>query len=125
MLDVISPLLVAVVGALTVWYADACRRGTVRRQWILGYRTALTMRDANAWTTVHRAMAPPLYAAGAGAALGGLACTLLALVGATGALPAVLGGSLVWLLLGVVLSGLPAAAAARAYQAKRTTYKSN
>ena len=123
--DVIAPVLVAVIAALTLWYADACRRGTVRRQWILGYRTALTMRDANAWTTVHRAMAPLLYAAGAGAALGGAAGILLALVGATEALPAVLGGSLIWLLLGVMLSGLPAAAAARAYQAKRTTYTSN
>lgn len=121
MWELLPPLLVIVVGALTVWYADACRRGAVRRQRILGYRTALTLRDAQAWVTVHRAMAPVLYVAGAGAVVGAVAGALLELVGADEAVAAVLGVSLAWLLLGAVLSGIPAVVAARDYRSWTTT----
>lgn len=116
MLELVAPFLIAAVGALVVWYADACRRGTVRRQRILGYRTALTMRDPKAWITVHRAMAPLSYIAGGGAVLAGLAGGVLVLLGITGAVPFVLGGAIVWLLLWTVLSVLPGAAAARDYR---------
>lgn len=115
MLELVAPFLIVAVGALVVWYADACRRGTVRRQRILGYRTALTMRDPRAWITVHRAMAPMSYLAGGGAVLAGLAGGALMLLGITAAVPFVLGGAIVWLLLWTVLSGLPGAAAARDY----------
>ncbi len=118
MLDFIPPLLVTIVGALVVWYADACRRGNVRRQRILGDRTALTLRDPKAWVTVHRAMAPVLSIAGAGPLLGGVVGLLLGLLRATEAVPVVLGAGLVWLLLGTLLSGLPGAAAARDYRAR-------
>lgn len=114
--ELIGPILVAAVGALVLWYADACRRGTVRRQRILGYRTALTLRDPKAWITVHRAMAPVLYIAGAGAFLAGLVGALMVLLGTTAAVPFVLGSAVVWLLLGTVLSGLPGAAAVRDYR---------
>ncbi|EYT57095.1 SdpI family protein [Microbacterium sp. UCD-TDU] len=116
MLELLAPFLIAVFGALVVWYADACRRGTVRRQRILGYRTALTMRDPKAWITVHRAMAPMFYLAGGGAVLAGLAGGVLALLGITAAVPFVLGGAIVWLLLWTVLSVMPGAAAARDYR---------
>ncbi|NIG66777.1 hypothetical protein GLO27_19155 [Microbacterium sp. Be9] len=91
MLELVAPFLIAAVGALVVWYADACRRGTVRRQRILGYRTALTMRDPKAWITVHRATAPMFYLAGGGAVLAGLAGGGLAMLGITAAVPFVLG----------------------------------
>ncbi|WP_449406884.1 SdpI family protein [Microbacterium maritypicum] len=125
MLELITPVLIAAVGALVVWYADACRRGTVRRQRILGYRTALTLRDPKAWIAVHRAVAPLLYIAGGGAVLAGMAGAALALFGITAAVPFVLGGAVVWLLLCTVLSGLPGAAAARGYRGlgDRTTAK--
>lgn len=116
MLELVAPFLIAAVGALVVWYADACRRGTVRRQRILGYRTALTMRDPKAWITVHRATAPMFYLAGGGAVLAGLAGGGLAMLGITAAVPFVLGGAIVWLLLWTVLSAIPGAAAARDYR---------
>lgn len=116
MLELVARFLIAAVGALVVWYADACRRGTVRRQGILGYRTALTMRDPQAWIVVHRAMAPLFYIAGGGAVLAGLAGGALVLLGITAAVPIVLGGAIVWLLLRTVLSVLPGAAAARDYR---------
>ncbi len=85
MLELVAPFLLTAVGALVVWYADACRRGTVRRQRILGYRTALTMCDPKAWIVVHRAMAPLFYIAGGGAVLAGLAGGALVLLGITAA----------------------------------------
>lgn len=116
MLELVAPFLITAVGALVVWYADACRRGTLRRQRIFGYRTALTMRDPKAWIVVHRAMAPLFYLAGGGAVLAGLAGGALVLLGITAAVPFVLGGAIVWLLLWTILSGLPGAAAARDYR---------
>ncbi|PRB63298.1 hypothetical protein CQ021_16450 [Microbacterium sp. MYb24] len=110
------PFLLTAVGALVVRYADASRRGTVRRQRLLGYRTALTMRDPKAWIVVHLAMAPLFYIAGGGAVLAGLAGGALVLLGITAAVPFVLGGAIVWLLLWTVLSGLPGAVAAGDYR---------
>jgi hypothetical protein len=114
--DLVAALLVTAVALLTLWYADACRRGTVRRQRILGYRTRLTMRDLQAWISVHKAMAPLLFVASVGALIGGLSGMVLVALGATAGLPAVLGGALAWLLLGVLASAIPGSAAARDYR---------
>lgn len=115
MLELVTPFLIAVGGALVVFHADACRRGTVRRQRILGHRTGLTMRDPKARIAVHRPMAPLFYIAGGWAALAGLAGGVLVRLGITAA-AVVLGGAIAWLLLWTTLPGLPGAAAARDYR---------
>ena len=114
-MELVAPALIVLLGGLVIRFASACRRGRVRRQWLLGYRTALTLRDPKAWNIVHRAMAPALYTAGTGALLGGVGGATLILFGATAAAPFALGGAVVWLILWILLSGVPGAAAARNY----------
>ncbi|WP_454118914.1 SdpI family protein [Microbacterium lacticum] len=68
-----------ILGALILWWAAACRRGTFPRNRLLGIRTPTTLRDQEAWMTAHRAGAPSLTIAGTGvllAALIAIICTL-------------------------------------------------
>lgn len=114
----ISAALVVLLGLLVLWWARASQRGTFRQQWMLGYRSALTLRDKNAWITVHKAIVPSLYAGGFGAVAAGVVAGILLLIKLDSGAAVLLGVGTGWVLLWVVVSFFPASAAARAY--KRT-----
>lgn len=113
---VISSLLVVLAGLLVLWWARAAHRGTLRRNPLFGYRTALTLKDENAWIAVNRASAPWAAAAGAGAILAGLAAMIVALLGQQSIAPVFLGSGLIWLLAWSLLGIIPAQRAARSYK---------
>ena len=117
--QLIGAVLMVLLGMLVLWWARASQRGTLRQRWILGYRTALTLHDKNAWITVHKATAPYLYIGGIGAIGAGVVASVLAVteLGTTAAV--LLGVAVAWVLLWVIVSFFPATAAARAY--KRAT----
>ncbi|MBN9630740.1 MAG: SdpI family protein [Actinobacteria bacterium] len=112
----IAALVVAIVGVLVLWWARACFRGTLRRNAVIGYRTPLTLRDDAAWKTVHRAIAPFLFVAGAGPVLGAALAAALALAGAETAAQGSLAGSAGWIILWVVLAIIPGHLRARSYK---------
>ncbi|MFJ3391603.1 SdpI family protein [Leifsonia aquatica] len=113
---VVGSAAIVVIGSLVLWLARACRSATLPRNWILGYRTAVTLRDANAWAAVNRAPAPYLFIAGIGMIVAALAGLLLALAGATDLAPGFLGSACAWLILWVVVGYFPALRAERAYK---------
>ncbi|QEA30069.1 SdpI family protein [Microbacterium sp. CBA3102] len=115
----IGAVLVVLLGLLVLWWARASQRGTLRQQWIFGYRTALTLHDKNAWITVHKATAPYLYIGGFGATGAGVVAGVLTVTEFGNTAAVLLGVAVGWVLLWVIVSFFPAAAAARAY--KRAT----
>lgn len=117
--QLIGAALVVLLGLLVLWWARASQRGTLRQQWIFGYRTALTLNDKNAWITVHKATAPYLYIGGFGAIGAGVVAGVLSVTELGNTAAVLLGVAVGWVLLWVIVSFFPAAAAARAY--KRTT----
>lgn len=117
----INQLLIAsgvvfALGTLVLWWARACWRGTLPQNWILGFRTRLTLRDPAAWKAVHRALAPCVAVAGVGLLLGALGGVLLALLGARNAAPVFLGSSVIWLFAWLLIGLVPAIRAERAYK---------
>lgn len=114
-----ASLAVVTAGFFVLWWARACRRGTLRRNWVFGYRTLLTLRDDQAWVTVNRAPAPLLTIAAVGVIAGGATALVLTLVGGSAPVPALLGSSIVWLLVWIVASVVAAVRAERRY--KQTT----
>lgn len=112
---IVASLIVLVLGLLTTWWANASWRGTLPRNWILGYRTKLTLSDKNAWVAVNSASAPSVLIAGVGASLAAVVGAVLATVNLEIITPVFLGGGIVWL-LGWVLAGLvPARRASKRY----------
>jgi hypothetical protein len=109
----IAAALAGAAGALVLWWAVACRRGGLRRQWLLGCRTPRTMRDPDAWVAAHRAAAPSLLVAGAGMVAAGVAAAVLVLLGLGAIAPVLLGSGMVWFLAALLIGCLPAAAAIR------------
>lgn len=103
-------------GILALRWARACRRGTLPRNWILGYRTPLTLRDKTAWEAVNRASAPFILIAGSGLILAGIAGAVLALTHTTDIVPVVVGSSIVWLIAWILIGLVPAVRAERAYR---------
>ncbi|WZH36352.1 MAG: SdpI family protein [Microbacterium enclense] len=118
---VAASVLVLVAGLLALWWARASLRGTLPRNWLLGYRTPLTLSDKDAWTTVNRAPAPFALTGGIGAGIAALAALVLALFGAGAIAPAFLGVGMAWLLLWTILGIIPAHRAARRYRLRRTS----
>ncbi|MDF2993475.1 MAG: SdpI/YfhL protein family [Microbacterium sp.] len=116
---VAASVLVLVATLLTLWWARATRRGTLPRNWLLGYRTPLTLSDEDAWTTVNRASAPFALTGGIGAGISALAALVLAVFGGGAVAPAFLGVGTAWLLLWTVLGIIPAHRAARRYRLRR------
>lgn len=113
---VIASSALLVLGLLILWWARACRRGTLPRNWIFGYRTVLTLRDQDAWVSVHRATAPYLLIAGIGVTGAAVIGIVLAVTGVTDVVPALLGSSIGWLLVWVLISFVPAVRAERNYK---------
>ncbi|XPP25618.1 MAG: SdpI family protein [Leucobacter sp.] len=114
--QLIGAALVVLLGLLVLWWARASQRGTLRQQWIFGYRTLLTLRDKSAWITVHKATVPYLYVAGIGVVLAGVAAGVLYLAKLDAIAAVVLGTAIGWLFVWILVSFIPAAAAARSYQ---------
>ncbi|QYM62841.1 SdpI family protein [Microbacterium sp. Se5.02b] len=113
MMEIAGAGVMVLFGAALLWWARASRRGTFPRQRILGYRTSRTLRDGDAWVSAHRAMAPLLFVAGGGVVLAALAAATAVLVGHADVGRVLLGGAVVWGLVLVIGSALPAASAAR------------
>lgn len=109
-------LAVMIVGALVLWWAQACRRGTFRRNAILGYRTPLTLTNNDAWIAVHKAIAPFALIAGAGAVLGAVVAALLAALHVGSVSQVLLGISVGWIVLWILLGIIPAHIAARNFK---------
>lgn len=114
--QLIGAALVVLLGLLVLWWARASQRGTLRQQWIFGYRTALTLSDRNAWITVHKATAPYLYIAGFGAITAGIVAGILSFTELETPAAVLLGTAIGWVLLWIIVSFFPAAAAARSYK---------
>lgn len=112
----IASAAVLVAGLLVLWWARACRHGTLPKNWVLGYRTPLTLRDREAWIAVNRASAPLIAIAGVGPIAAAVVGIVLSLIGVLKATPVLLGSSLVWILIWALLGILPAARAERAYR---------
>ncbi|KRC60864.1 hypothetical protein ASE14_07825 [Agromyces sp. Root81] len=117
MIETISAsAVILAVGVLVLWWARECRRGTLPRNWIFGYRTKLTLSDDQAWVVVNRASAPFIAIAGFGLIVAAIVGIIAALVGASAVASALIGSSIVWLLGWVLIGIIPAARAARKYQ---------
>ncbi|MGO1851840.1 MAG: SdpI family protein [Microbacteriaceae bacterium] len=112
----ISSGAVLALGILVLWWARACRNGTLPRNWLFGYRTAVTLKDKAAWDAVNRASAPFITIAGCGLLLGAVLGASFALLGLTGPFPTIVGGSFVWLVAWVLAAIVPAVRAERAYR---------
>lgn len=115
---IIAAIVLIAVGALVLWWASACRRGTFGRQWVLGYRTPLTLRDKEAWTAAHRAAGPLMLVAGGGVIVIAIVGAILS-VAAVDFAPLFLVIAVGWLLLWLLLGFIPAVVASHAY--KRST----
>ncbi len=109
----LAALAVVILGVLILWWARACRRGTFRRNHVLGYRTSLTLSNDDAWIAVHRAIAPFVFVAGIGAVLAALVAALLAVFQVAAVPQVLLGMSVIWILLWVLLGIIPGHLAAR------------
>lgn len=118
---VVGSLLVIAVAALVLWWASACKRGTLRRNHILGYRTPFTLSDDDVWATVNRAIAPFLFIAGIGAIFGAVVALVVGLIGAPEAGAIMIVGSVAWILVWFVLTLIPAHARARALKKRMAT----
>lgn len=108
--------VVLLVGVLVLWWASACRRGTLPRNWIFGYRTLLTLRDSSAWVAVNRASAPFITIAGGGLIVGAILGVILSLFDATEEVPLLVGSSIVWLVAWTLVGIVPAIRAERTYR---------
>lgn len=86
-------IALAILGVVMVLIARAGKRGTLRRNGVIGIRLSATLRSDEAWREAHRVAAPMFYLSGltalGGAALGGLlhvfAWQILALIIGVGA----------------------------------------
>lgn len=117
---VVGSLIVIMVSALVLWWASASKRGTLRRNHILGYRTPFTLSD-DVWVTVNRAIAPFLFVAGIGAVVGAVLALVVGLIGAPEAGAIVVVGSVVWIFVWLVLTLIPAHARARTLKQRAAT----
>jgi hypothetical protein len=115
----IGAVLVIMLGAVLAWWARLCSLGLFRRQWLLGYRTALTLKDDKAWVQVHRALAPALWVAALGCIIAGASALMLNLAGMDAAAHICVGVAPVWALAWVAEGLYPAHKAAKAYAANR------
>ena len=111
--SIVAALAVGAFGVLLVWWAGACRRGTFRRNPVLGYRTPLTLRDDGAWLAAHRAAARYLTWAGVGTVVGGVAGAVAIWAGLRVAAVVLVGGAILWALALTIGAGFPAVRAAR------------
>ncbi|MBO1739298.1 SdpI family protein [Leifsonia sp. TF02-11] len=118
---VVGSLLIIVVSALVLWWASASKRGTLRRNHILGYRTRFTLSDDDVWVTVNRAIAPFLFIAGIGAIFGAVVALVVGLIGAPEAGAIVIVVSVAWIFVWLVLTLIPAHARARALKQRTAT----
>lgn len=117
----IGAILVVLLGALFAWWAWLCSRGMFRRQWVIGYRTALTLRDDEAWAQVHRALAPTLLVAAVGCIMAGVGALVLLLAGLDSAAQVSVGVAPAWVLVWIVIGFFPARRAAKSYADKAAT----
>ncbi|WP_145942873.1 SdpI family protein [Corynebacterium glyciniphilum] len=120
---VIFALLIVVVGGLTLWWARACQRGTVRQNFILGYRTPYTLRNQDAWVAAHKAYAPYAYTAGTGtigAASAGVIAGLLSF-DVWGSV--LVGGGVIWLIFWILVGGFATMVAVSRHKRARTDQK--
>lgn len=107
----IAAVILVALGALVLWWASACRRGKFGRQWVLGYRTPLTLRNQDAWVAAHRAAAPLMFIAGGGAIMLAIVGFILFVSGVVSA-PLFFAIAVGWLLLWLILGFIPALSAA-------------
>jgi hypothetical protein len=113
----IGAVLVILLGALLAWWAWLCSRGMFRRQWLIGYRTPLTLKDDQAWVQVHRAFAPTLLIAAVGCIMAGVGAVVLFLAGLGLAAQISLGVAPAWVLVCMIIGFIPARRTAKAYAA--------
>lgn len=120
---IIGALSIIAFSVLVLWWSRACRNGTFSKQWVFGYRTPLTLKDKDAWIAVHRAASSLIFVAGGGAIVIALVGVILEFAKASTAAPAFIGGSAVWLIVWILLSGIPAMSAARSYKQEPSAAK--
>lgn len=111
--SIFAALVAVPVGVLLLVWARACRRGTFRRNPVLGYRTPLTLRNEWAWVAAHRAAAPYLLWAGVGTVATGGAGLAFVGAGAPVAVPPLITAAIVWTFALLIIAGAPAGRAAR------------
>jgi len=104
---------VAVFAVLLAWWSRAAQKGRLPRNWILGYRSRLTMRDTRAWREVNAATSLPLAVAATGAAVGAVVAVIIAVTGSAASAAGALGLGLVWALVWVLGGLVPAHRVAR------------
>ncbi len=96
-----------------LWLARRSQRGLLKRNWIAGVRTPLTMSSGAAWYQAQRAAAPRTRVAGWGGAIGGAGIAVLGVLGLSIDIPVfiymiLVYASVAWL-LGWVLAGAASA----------------
>ena len=104
------------LGAVVLWWGRACQSGKLPQNWILGYRTKLTLTNEQAWVAVHKAAAPWILLAGTGVVIAGLTGVVLALINELTAARVALGLSAPWVLLWVLVGFTVSSRAAKTYK---------
>lgn len=112
----IGSLLLVVVSAFIFWFGWACRKGTLRRNHILGYRTPFTLSSDEAWREVHRALAPCVLVGAAGGVVGAVLAFVVGLFGDVKAAPPIMIGGFAWIFLWIIVSFIPAHLSARRFK---------
>ncbi|WP_353114389.1 SdpI family protein [Microbacterium sp.] len=113
------PALLGILGAglagvLVLWLASACRRGTLKRNPLLGVRTPSTLRSDEAWIAAHRAGAPQLAIGGWGLMAAGAVAAVFLIVGRpVPGIPLTVVLGFVWMLGWLIASGFVAGRVAR------------
>lgn len=101
-------------GALILWLASACRRGTLKRNPVLGVRTPSTLRSDEAWIAAHRAGAPQLAIGGWGVIVAGLVAAAFLIAGhPVPGVPLAVVLGFAWMLGWLIASGIVAGRVAR------------
>ena len=112
----VGALALAGFAALLAWWARSAHTGSLPRNALLGYRSRLTLHDAEAWRVVNRATSASVYVAAAGTAFGAVLSIVLAPTVGPDAAAAALGTAVVWALVWIILGFFPARRASREYK---------
>lgn len=109
----VGALALAGFAALLAWWARSAHTGSLPRNALLGYRSRLTLHDAEAWRVVNRATSASVYVAAPGTAFGAVLSIVLAPTVGPDAAAAALGTAVVWALVWIIVGFFPASGLAR------------